>query len=89
MLTKKMSAIAREEFVALTLKERILNHLYYHCENHTLKGVERASHTLRCSSRQLQRVLNELQAEMLVEKSGKGTYRLISYMPGHLHKICP
>lgn len=77
MLTKKMTAIAREEFVALTLKERILNHLYYHCQDHTLKGVERASLTLRCSSRQLQRILNELQAEMLVEKSGKGTYRLI------------
>ena len=41
-----------------------------------LKGVEKAAFKLHCSPRQLQRILNDYTADNIIQKIGKGTYRI-------------
>ena len=57
-----------------SLPDRVLAYLRYRCEGGVLKGVERAAFHLHCSSRQLQRILNDFVRNGIVEKTGKGTY---------------
>ena len=63
-----------------SLKERVLAYMRYRCENGTLKGVEHAAFHLHCSSRQLQRILNDYVREGVVIKTGKGTYAISEYV---------
>ncbi len=60
-----------------SLSERVLSYMKYRCEDETLKGVEQAAFHLHCSSRQLQRILNQSETSGLIKKLGKGTYKLI------------
>lgn len=48
----------------------------YKCEKGKLKGIEQVTFYLHHSARQLQRILHQYEAEKLVTKTGKGTYRL-------------
>ena len=64
-----------------TLSDRVRNYMRYKCENGTLKGIEKAAFRLHCSSRQLQRILKAFEAEGIVEKIGKGAYRLKNVQP--------
>lgn len=75
-MARKLEAITSSDVSPITLKERVLNYMEYKCDGGVLKGVERASSFLHCSSRQLQRILNEMETEGTVEKIGKGSYRL-------------
>lgn len=58
-------------------RERLLNLLRASPE-HSLSGVEAAAERLHCSSRQVLRELKALCEEELIEKIGKGKYRLKS-----------
>lgn len=80
-LTRKMEAITRLDAAPATLKQRVLTYMKYKCSNGELKGVEQAAFRLNCSARQLQRILNQYEAENLVIKLGKGAYKLNPYGP--------
>jgi len=57
------------------LRERTLYYIE-HADHKTLKGVTAAASYLHCSKRQLLRILNILQDEGVIEKTGRGTYRI-------------
>ena len=78
-LLKNVSAkvyLTSTEEPAVSVEERLLIYLKEECAEHTMKGVEQATLRLRCSRRQLQRTLKELCEQGVVEKQGKGIYRL-------------
>lgn len=75
-LTQKMEAITKLDAAPATLKQRVLTYMKYKCRNGELKGIEQAAFRLNCSSRQLQRILNEYETEKTVTKIGKGAYKL-------------
>ncbi len=77
-LTQKIEAITRLDAAPATLKQRVLTYMQYKCENGRLAGVEKAAFHLNCSARQLQRLLNQYEAEGVVKKLGKGVYQLTS-----------
>lgn len=62
---------------AATIEERVLLYMRDICPDHEIKGIEAAVLQLRCSRRQLQRVLHKLCQNGLVEKMAKGRYRLL------------
>lgn len=76
-LTQKMEAITTFEAAPTTLKERVLTYMKYKCDCGELKGLQQAAFHLNCSARQLQRILNQYEAEGRVKKTGKGAYKLI------------
>lgn len=75
-LTQKMEAITKLDAAPATLKHRVLTYMQYKCENGQLAGVEKAAFRLNCSARQLQRILNQYEAEGVVKKLGKGLYQI-------------
>ncbi len=75
-LTQKMRSITAMDAVPASLKQRVLTYMRYKCSCNELKGLQQASFHLNCSARQLQRILNQYEAEGTVVKTGKGSYRL-------------
>lgn len=73
---KKLQLFVLVDTPAQTIEERVLLYLKNFCPTHELIGIEAAILQLRCSRRQLQRVLRKLCEEGKVEKVGKGRYRL-------------
>lgn len=73
----KMALFAQSEAAFTSLEEKLLHFLKYDCPNHQFQGVEATAVQLRCSRRQLQRLLKSLSDRQMIEKIGKGTYRLI------------
>lgn len=64
------------DVAAATIEERVV--LYMQATpGQELWGIENAVLQLRCSRRQLQRVLKKLCASGRAEKTGKGCYRLL------------
>lgn len=63
--------------VPSSLSERVVNYMKYYCPDNILKGVEKTAFKLHCSDRQLQRILNDLESKNIIQKCGKGTYRLL------------
>lgn len=59
------------------LEEKLLHYFKYDCPDHRLQGIEKAAVQLHCSRRQLQRLLRSLVDRQIIEKTGKGRYRLI------------
>ena len=55
----------------------LLAHMRWRCPNHTITSVEETAFHLNYSRRQLQRVLKKLTEQGVLEKLGKGTYRLL------------
>ena len=72
----KFHTMATLEASAKTIEERVLLYMRHVCPNGEIGGIEAALLQLRCSRRQLQRVLKKLCEENTVEKVGKGKYRL-------------
>lgn len=72
----KFHTMATLEASAKTIEERVLLYMRHVCPNGEIGGIEIALLHLRCSRRQLQRVLKKLCEENTVEKIGKGKYRL-------------
>ena len=76
-ITKKVYLTSFTDTMPVSVEERLLQYMKTECPNHTLKGVEHATLALRCSRRQLQRVLKELCDAGEIRKEAKGTYRLV------------
>lgn len=75
-LSAKLGAITTIDVAHTSLTERVISYMRYKCASGTLKGLEEAAFHLHCSSRHLQRILNQCEAAGLVSKIGKGAYRL-------------
>ena len=76
-LSAKIGAMTTISAAPASLAERVMSYMKHKCNNGTLKGIEQAAFHLHCSARQLQRILNQSEADGLVERLGKGTYRLV------------
>lgn len=74
-LTQKMESITTLDAAPASLKQRVLIYMKYKCKGE-LKGLQQAAFHLNCSARQLQRILNQHEADGIVTKTGKGTYKL-------------
>ena len=58
------------------IEERVLNYMENLSPEHELYRIGEVIYTLRCSRRQLQRVLRKLADEGKIMKAGKGRYKL-------------
>ncbi len=76
VMADKITVITKMDASTSTLSERIMNYIRFKCENQTLRGVEKTAFALHCSPRQLQRLLNELEQQGLIQKIGKGSYQI-------------
>jgi hypothetical protein len=76
-MAKKLEAVMNLDATFSTLEERVVNYMIFKCEDSTLKGLEKAAFKLHCSSRQLQRIMNSYVDKGVVEKLGKGCYKLV------------
>lgn len=76
-ISQKVYLTRVSEGTVISVEEKLLAYLREECENFTLQGVEQATLRLRCSRRQLQRILQKLCDEGLIEKTGRGVYRLV------------
>lgn len=73
----KLALISQENAVYATLEEKFLHYLQQDCQGGQMHGVEHAAAYLHCSRRQLQRLLRSLTERQIIEKVGKGRYRLL------------
>lgn len=73
----KLQFFAFVDAPAETLEDRVLLYLKNFCPNHEFSGIEMAVSRLRCSRRQLQRVLQKLCTQGTLQKVGKGHYKLV------------
>ena len=78
-MASKVYLTGVEDEPVISVEKKLLHYLRTECPDHCLNGVEHASLRLRCSRRQLQRVLGELCDEGVIEKVKKGSYRLTDY----------
>lgn len=75
-LTRKMESATTLDAASASLKQRVLIYMKYKCKGE-LKGLQQAAFQLNCSARQLQRILNQYEADGIVTKTGKGAYKLV------------
>lgn len=73
----KLKIFSAINITSLSIEERVLLYMQTACSQHELNGIESAVLQLRCSRRQLQRVLCKLCSENRIQKVGKGRYRLV------------
>lgn len=73
----KLAMVSQENAVYSTLEEKFLHYLQQDCQGGLMCGVEHAVIHLRCSRRQLHRLLRSLTERKMIEKVGKGSYRML------------
>ena len=76
-ISQKVYLTSFTDTPAVSVEEKLLEYMKTECPDNVLKGVEHATLALRCSRRQLQRVLKELCETGQIRKEAKGTYRLV------------
>ena len=76
ILADKFAASSEDTVSAGDLEERLLTWLREEAPEHRLHGLESAMCQLRCSRRQLQRVLSSLCSQGSLVHTGKGQYEL-------------
>ncbi|MGN0332491.1 MAG: hypothetical protein ACI4D9_05630 [Lachnospiraceae bacterium] len=76
-IAHKMALFSQSEASFTSLEEKLLHFLKYDCPDHQFQGVEATAVHLRCSRRQLQRLLKSLVDKNIIKKTGKGNYQLI------------
>lgn len=76
VMADKFTESTEQSFSAGDLEERLLTYLREEAPEHKMEGVEPALCQLRCSRRQLQRVLSKLCQEGTLLRLGKGRYQL-------------
>lgn len=74
-LADKINAMTADIAEQRSTREKIIHYFQYACRDHILHGVEKASHTIGCSKRQLLRILKDLCDEGSVIRISKGTYQ--------------
>lgn len=75
-LSVKIGTMTTLDAAPASLSERVISYMKYKCDGGILKGIEQAAFHLHCSARQLQRILNQSEIDGLVQKIGKGRYKL-------------
>ncbi len=60
-----------------SLEDALLAHIHWHCPDRIIRNVEQTAARLNHSRRQLQRVLKSLTERGVLEKMGRGCYRLV------------
>ena len=78
-LAEKVMLTARLDRPAQSVEDRILTFLQEIQPDHTLHSINEGLSFFHCSRRQLQRVVSKLCAEGMLQKIGKGQYRLVTY----------
>ena len=76
-LAEKLAIFVRLEVITMNLEERVIGYLKNETKDGTFKGVETMAVRIRCSRRQLQRVLKSMVEKGILIKEKKGQYRLI------------
>lgn len=76
-ISQKVYLTRVSEGTVISVEEKLLAYMREECEDGTLKGVEHAALRLRCSRRQLQRVLQNLCDKCVIKKTGRGIYQLV------------
>ncbi|MCO8194153.1 MULTISPECIES: Crp/Fnr family transcriptional regulator [Anaerofustis] len=74
--SEKLQFFAFVEAAAETVEQRVLLYLKNISPSNKLEGIDASALKLRCSRRQLQRVLTKLCQSGQIEKTGKGKYKL-------------
>lgn len=82
-LVQKMESVTTFDAAPASLKQRVLVYMKYKCSRGELKGLQQAAFHLNCSARQLQRILNQHEADGIVMKTGKGAYKLAAAALGN------
>ena len=77
-ISHKFAMFSKSEACFVNLGEKLLHYFKYDCPGRQLQGIDKAAVQLHCSRRQLQRLLRSLTDRQIIEKIGKGRYRLIS-----------
>lgn len=77
-VVRKMALFVQSEALFSGLEEKLLHYMSEECPGQCFQGVEKTALHLRCSRRQLQRLLKSLTEQKIIEKTGKGKYRLVS-----------
>lgn len=72
-VSEKFDLCLSIELTPATLEEKVMRHLEM-LSDHTIHNVEETALHLRCSRRQLQRVLKKLCEDEVVQKVGRGHY---------------
>lgn len=73
----KLKVFSSMDIKASTIEERVIFYMKTISPSNEINGIESVIHKIRCSRRQIQRVLNKLCIEGKVERIGKGKYRLV------------
>lgn len=76
-LATKLKRAGQIDIEAQSVQERVLIYMENIYPNGILRGVDNTAMQLRCSRRQLQRVLKDLCASGKIKKIGRGTYQLV------------
>lgn len=75
-LSNKLALFVEYEVKFISLEEKLINYMRYECEDNMIKSVEKTTVQLKCSRRQLQRILKKLVEYGTIIKLSKGCYRL-------------
>lgn len=75
-IARKLFLFSQSEATFSNFEEKLLHYMQFECPEQQFQGVEAATIHLHCSRRQLQRILKSLTERNVVEKVGKGAYRL-------------
>ncbi|MCD8189024.1 MAG: hypothetical protein LUD78_02170 [Clostridiales bacterium] len=73
----KLALLTRSDTEFSSLEEKLLYYMEHECPDHQFQGVEAVTIHLRCSRRQLQRILKSLSEQQVIRKVKKGTYQLM------------
>ncbi len=75
-ISGKLALLTQSDTEFSSLEEKLLYYMEHECPDHQFQGVEAVAIHLRCSRRQLQRILKSLLERQVIRKVKKGTYRL-------------
>lgn len=75
-LAEKLSLSSAMDAMGQTMEEKVLQYLRIIQPSHEIRSVNHAMQILRCSRRQLQRVLRKLCDEEMLVKTKRGNYKL-------------
>ncbi len=76
-ISRKFILFSAAMTVPGSLRTRLLYHMQVTQNDHMIHSVVRTCSQLQCSKRQLLRILKQLCEEGIIEKNGKGSYRLL------------
>ncbi len=76
-LAFKLKILSREDTITPQAEDKLLYYLKHVYPDHDLKNLGTVASQVRCSRRHLHRMLNSLCERGVLEKTGRGKYRLV------------